>query len=98
MVTDAWPTKHVDHIDGNPMNNAWGNLRDVSRSVNMQNRYAAPSTSTHGFLGVTKNHKRFLAQIRFDSKYRYLGTYDTPQEAHEAYLSAKRQFHEGNML
>ncbi|MBK8117557.1 MAG: HNH endonuclease [Candidatus Accumulibacter sp.] len=31
----------MDHIDGNPLNNSIANLRDVSKSVNLQNRRRA---------------------------------------------------------
>lgn len=89
---------YVDHIDGDGLNNAWVNLRDVSPAVNMQNRKCATRASKHQLLGVTENHKRFLAQIMVNKKYQYIGTYDTPREAHEAYLKAKRELHEGNTL
>lgn len=29
--------KEIDHIDGNPSNNSWGNLREVTRSQNHMN-------------------------------------------------------------
>jgi hypothetical protein len=34
-----------------------------------------------GYTGVAKTGKRFMAQIYFDRKIKYLGTYDTPKEA-----------------
>jgi hypothetical protein len=97
-MTGAWPNLHVDHIDGDGSNNRWANLRDVSRSVNLQNRKAATAKNTNQLLGVTKNHKRFMAQISTAGCWKYLGTYDTPEQAHEAYIKAKRESHEGNTL
>lgn len=38
MVTGAHPEGVIDHIDHNPLNNKWKNLRDVSQADNMKNR------------------------------------------------------------
>jgi hypothetical protein len=94
-VTGEFPENNIDHIDGNPLNNAWINLRDVSRSVNLQNRRHSPSGSEFNLLGVSRNHKRYLAQISVNKKNKYLGTFDSPDQAHAAYLSAKRALHQG---
>lgn len=94
-MTGQGPVHHVDHIDGNPRNNAWANLRDVTRFTNLQNRHHSPAGSKLNLLGVTANHKRFMAQITTNKQYRYLGTFDTALEAHAAYVAAKRQLHEG---
>jgi hypothetical protein len=49
-------------------------------------------------LGVTPKGRRFMAQIGANGKHYCLGRYDTAQEAHEAYVRAKRVLHEGGML
>lgn len=90
-----WPTKHIDHIDGNPSNNRIANLRDVSRSANLQNQRKPHTVTTSGFLGVTTSGSRWQANIRFNGNRKYLGVHDTPELAHEAYLKAKRELHEG---
>src|SRR4051812_40825019 len=51
-VHGRWPIGDIDHIDGNASNNAISNLREVSRSVNMQNQRRARSDSRTGLLGV----------------------------------------------
>jgi hypothetical protein len=43
------------------------------------------STNTSGYNGVSKNGKRFRAQITIDRDKISLGTYDTPKEAALAY-------------
>lgn len=93
-----WPSGVVDHKDGNPSNNRWNNLRDVTHSVNSQNRKGPTSHNSHGFLGVTRNHKRFMAHIKIEGKQTYLGTYDTPEEAHEVYMKHRRELLPGNTL
>ena len=99
-VYGCMPSNHIDHIDGNPSNNRIENLRDVTRSVNMQNKKKACKGNTSGYLGVSWNKKigKFVSEISFKGKRLSLGSFDDPKIAHEAYLSAKRKYHEGNTL
>lgn len=41
--------------------------------------------------GVTKDRNRFKAQIRENGKKKHIGSYSTPEAAHQAYLKAKAQ-------
>ncbi len=99
-MTGEWPAKHVDHIDGDGSNDAWLNLRDVSRSTNMQNMRRARCDSATGVLGVTFNKRRqkWIAQITSGGKNKGLGYFDTADSAHQAYVAAKRIQHEGCTL
>lgn len=90
-----WPKHHVDHINGIKTDNRICNLRDVTQLVNNQNVRSANRRSKTGYVGVVPNKKRFSAQIcRGDAQY-HLGTFDTPELAHAAYVEAKRRLHEG---
>ena len=89
------PAVRVDHIDGNRANNAIANLRDVTRSVNHQNLRRARSDSAHGFLGVSPFFGKWKARITVNRVFQHLGVFDTPEEAHAAYLEAKRRLHVG---
>ena len=96
--TGEWPTDVVDHIDGNPANNKLDNLRVVTRSVNLQNQRKAHINNPSGYLGVAYSNKgvrRWGAVLKVDGKAKRFGYFFTPKEAHEAYLTAKREFHEG---
>ena len=93
-----WPKGDIDHIDHDKTNNRIGNLRDVSRMVNTQNKRKARADSTTGLLGVSRNGSGFKASIQINGKRKSLGTYRTPDEAYAAYLTTKRQTHEGNTL
>lgn len=88
----------VDHIDGVGINNKWSNLRAATKITNAQNIKKARVDSSHGFLGVYIQKGKFISRITVDGKAISLGSYGTPESAHEAYLTAKRKLHEGNTL
>ena len=95
-VNGFWPQYAIDHIDGDLTNNRISNLRDVDQTINMQNvKRACVNNKTSGLLGTHPSGKKWRAQIAVSGKMHYLGTFDTPEEAHAAYLGAKRLFHSG---
>ncbi len=94
-----WPEDEIDHIDGNPSNNAWPNLRNATSSLNKQNIYIARKNNlSTGLLGAYTHGERFKASIMAQEKQIHLGVFDTAKEAHKAYLVAKRQLHAGCMI
>lgn len=97
-MTGEWPRHEIDHQDRAKRNNAWDNLRDVTRSTNAQNRQVKRGSAS-GYLGVQRNRNRWQACIALEGRVRIsLGTRDTPEEAYALYLAAKRQLHTGNTL
>jgi hypothetical protein len=42
--------------------------------------------------------KTYRAKIRYGGKQHRIGSFSTPEEAHQAYLEAKRKHHAGNTL
>jgi len=49
-----WPSEYIDHIDGDPHNNKWENLRPVSAQQNAWNKKRKYNSYT-GIKGVKKN-------------------------------------------
>ena len=94
-MTGSEPKGVIDHIDGDPSNDRWSNLRDVSHRANSQNQRGPMRDNKCGLLGVTRHRKKFAAHIKFGGIDRHIGVFDTPEQAHDAYLSAKREYHEG---
>jgi hypothetical protein len=95
MVTGRWPSGDIDHINGERGDNRWRNLRDVTRSINGQNRHRAPSNNRLGILGVRARGRRFTAQITVGGRALHIGTFGTAKEAAAAHAAAKRQMHPG---
>lgn len=92
-----WPKQEIDHINGDKSDNRLCNLRDVPKSINMQNKQAAHVGSVSGFLGVSfkKDRSKWLAHIGRDGKRLHIGYFSTPEAAHAAYIEAKRRLHPG---
>lgn len=90
----------IDHINGDTLDNRIENLREVDKLGNAQNERKARVHNRSKLLGVSwhKSSGKYQAKISVNRKRIYLGTYETPQEAHEAYLKAKRRLHSTNTL
>ena len=89
-----WPINHIDHIDGNKINNKINNLRDVTAQENRFNITKINSNS--GYLGVHKTKSKsgsWEARIQVNGKDIYLGNFKTPELASEAYQAAKLKYH-----
>jgi hypothetical protein len=96
IVTGEWPKGVIDHINGNPADNRFANLRDVSQRVNVQNQRRGVGRS--GLLGVGWHGqlKKWQVCIRDSTgRQHYLGVYADKEEASRVYLAAKREMHEG---
>ena len=79
------PKQQVDHIDGDRLNNDVSNLRIVTSRQNNFNRLNVK--------GYESRYGRFRARIMLNRKHICLGTFDTEEEAHQAYLRGKEIHH-----
>lgn len=95
FVYGVWPTNQIDHIDHNKSRNKISNLRDVTNGENQQNQIKPQKHNHAGKLGVRHRNGKYQAQIKIDGKSKHLGSYSTADEAHLAYLQAKRKHHSG---
>lgn len=89
-----WPTEFIDHINGNGLDNRLCNLREATRAQNKQNA-PCQSNSRTGLKGVVINKLsgKFTARIGHFGRSLYLGTFDTPEDAHKAYRDAADILH-----
>lgn len=80
----------TDHRNQNPLDNRRANLRVATKAQNATN-----SAAFYGKLprGVQPRDGKWRAAIRKDGRRVYLGTFDTPDAAHDAYVAAARELH-----
>lgn len=82
----------VDHINRNPSDNRWCNLRPCTSSLNRVNR---AHTARSGYRGVVPNGNGWAARLQYQRKTYCLGTYPTKEQAAEAYnVKAREMFGE----
>jgi len=88
-----WPENEVDHIDRNPSNNKWGNLRETSRACNSRNR-SISKNNTSGINGVSwyANDKLWVSQIKINYKRIYLGSFKNKIDAAKARWEAEKKY------
>tara|TARA_R110000868_G_scaffold161317_1_gene391511 strand:- start:16321 stop:16827 length:507 start_codon:yes stop_codon:yes gene_type:complete len=79
----------ITHVDGNCANNKIENLKQTTKSQINQ----ATRPNWKGFIVYHgKRGTRYYAKLQVDSKEISLGGFNTPEEAHEAYLKAKANY------
>lgn len=88
-----WPSRQIDHINGDPSDNRVGNLREATNAQNQYNR-GANKNNTSGYKGVywDKPRKKWRAQIMHNKKTVFLGHFNNTQEAAAAYAEAANQY------
>jgi hypothetical protein len=91
----AWPEFDIDHIDGDPGNNAISNLRLASHAQNMKNvRKHKDNRSGHkGVSFSPQTLEKWEARIMVDGVVHRLGRFKTPEEAAAAYTQASLRLH-----
>lgn len=90
VVHGAWPDGEIDHIDGDTLNNRLSNLRDVSRTLNGQNiRRSSRNTSGRSGVSFNKMQGKWVAYIKANGVFTFLGTHKTKEEAIAARQAAE---------
>jgi len=77
---------HIHHEVGEPLDNSITNLRVVNHQQNQFN------TNAKGYY-FNKIAKKYQSRITINGKTNHIGYYDTADEAHNAYLEAKKSYH-----
>lgn len=82
LITKAKKGKLVDHINGNRLDNRKENLRLGTHWLNAQNKKAHGAWCSRG---------RWTSAVKHNNERHLLGTFNTEQEAIDAYLAKKRE-------
>jgi hypothetical protein len=81
-----WPREHIDHVNGDGIDNRIANLREATQVENMRN--ASRGVGKSGFRGVHKHGRRWRAGIHVENRKVIIGSYETAELAAAAYEAA----------
>lgn len=84
-MTGEMPSRNVDHINRDPSDNRWCNLRLVTQQQNMWN--AIHPTGKTRLRGVSKVNNKYRASVHNNNKRVHIGYFSSAEAAAEAVLS-----------
>jgi hypothetical protein len=94
LQTGKWPKEQMDHIDMNPSNNRWSNLREATHAQNLFNqKHNKKNRAKQKGIYKRKDCNRWSAMIQKDKKVIYLGLFKTKNAAAAAYKTAAHKYH-----
>lgn len=93
MMLGNWPGKDIDHINRDPLDNRWINLREATKHENCRNM-SKPLGKT-GVRGVIYRSDigKYVSHIRTDGGRVCLGYFLSLEEAKMAYATASIKYH-----
>ncbi len=91
FILSAPRGSEIDHINGDPLDNRKSNLRFCTRSQNMHNVIPKKPGKGSRYVGVVPHKKRWRARTKVAGKDKHIGTYDTEEQASEAYSAFVRK-------
>ena len=96
-VYGEWPKHQINHKNVIPSDNRLCNLEDIPLRENCQKKKCHMEGRLPG-VRRTKNSDRFCARIVANKRRIIIGTFNTEQEAYEAYLNGCQELKDGKIL
>ncbi len=93
-VYGTWPPECIDHSNGDGLDNRVANLRLASKKQNARNAKKGKN-NTSGYKGICfdKGKQKWMAKTCKDYKQIFIGYFDCPKQAHEAYVNKIKELH-----
>ena len=88
----VWPECLVEHENRDRKDNKLSNLREATHTENLYN-VDIRSDNSSGYRGVSRKRGKWRARIRVAKEEVSLGSFDTPEEASQAYEAAAKELH-----
>jgi len=96
IITGAKKGEHVDHINGNKLDNRKSNLRICTQKENNRNTGPRRNKQIPKYKGVYKSRsaiKPYRSQIYSDGIFTHIGLFETAEEAAEAYNEVAKELY-----
>lgn len=83
FIMGAQAGQHVDHHNGDTLDNRRGNLRIATHAQNQRNRHSTNHNGTSGYLGVSwhRQRRRWASYVRVNGRKYHIGLFDDPRVA-----------------
>lgn len=85
-MTGTWPVMSIDHINRNPSDNRWENLRDVSYSDNAHNK--EPASGVYW----APRDKVWVATLQYQGVKTHIGQHKDRTTAERMYAEHKKRY------
>jgi hypothetical protein len=92
IETGEWPENEIDHINGECSDNRWCNLREATCRENKLNTLHRNNTGLAG-ASYFKGNGKYRSTISTQDGKKFLGYFNTAEEAHAAYKWAVIKYH-----
>lgn len=93
LILDHWDFDHVDHINGDKLDNRAVNLRPCTNAENLRNGLSRGGSSRFKGVCFHKQNKNWISSITLNGKTTHLGSFESEVDAAIAYDKAAKEMH-----